>query len=439
MTELKLKYEPRPYQLELHKAMSDHRFGVAACHRRFGKTFCAIMALIYAAISDPRNDARFAYIAPFYRQAKNVAWDVFKANLQGFPVKFNEAELRVDFSNGSRISLYGGDNPDSLRGIYLDGVVIDEVGDMRPATWGEVIRPTLADRFGWAFFIGTPKGVNMFYDIYQEALKLDDWFARTYKASETGVIPKEELEAARREMSESAYAREFECDFGAGRDDILIPAMLAMEASKRSMADREVRGAVKIIGVDVARYGDDATVLFPVQGLKAHQPTVLRKLDNIDVAQAVMGMAQSFEPDYIRIDAGRGEGVIDYLRRQRMNVTEVNFGGRPRSAYYMNARAEMWDGMRKWLDAGGCIPEDSKLITELSTPTYHMSANNKMVVESKESMRLRGVKSPDMADALALAVGVPLPKQDGPLSISRELKSKNFGLKTLKNFTLRKK
>lgn len=439
MSELTLEYTPRPGQLQLHEAMAKHRFGVAVCHRRFGKTFCAVMALIYAALSEKRSDGRYAYIAPFYRQAKNVAWDVFKQNLVGFPVKFNEAELRVDFSNGSRISLFGGDNPDSLRGIYLDGVVIDEVGDMRPATWGEVVRPTLADRLGWAFFIGTPKGVNMFYDIYQEALRLENWFALTFKASETDVLPKEELEAARREMSESAYAREFECDFGAGRDDILIPAMLAMDAAKRSLTDREVRGAVKIIGVDVARYGDDATVLFPVQGLKAHEPVVMRKQDNIEVAQAVMGMAQKFDPDYVRIDAGRGEGVIDYLRRQRMNITEVNFGGRPRSAYYMNARAEMWDGMRKWLESGGCIPHDTKLITELSTPTYHMSANNKMVVESKESMRLRGVRSPDMADALALAVGVPLPKQEGIFGGGIQIKSTGSHLRTTSNFKLSKK
>lgn len=438
MAELKLKYEPRPGQLELHDLMAKHRFGVAVCHRRFGKTFCAVMALIFAALSEKRNDGRYAYIAPFYRQAKNVAWDVFKANLVGFPCKFNEAELRIDFGNGSRISLYGGDNPDSLRGIYLDGVVLDELADMRPVTWGEVIRPTLADRLGWAFFIGTPKGVDMFYDIYNEALKQDGWFAKTFKASETGIIDDDELQAARKEMSESAFAREFECDFGAGRDDILIPAMLAMDASKRSMDDREVRGAVKVIGVDVARYGDDSTVLFPVCGLKAYEPTIMRKCDNIDVAQAVMGMAATFKPDYIRIDAGRGEGVIDYLRRQRMNITEVNFGGRPRSAYYMNARAEMWDGMKKWLQSGGCIPHDSKLITELSTPTYHMSNNNKMVVESKESMRLRGVKSPDMADALALAVGVPLPKLDGPMNILANLKAKNTGLKTMQNFKLKK-
>lgn len=435
MAEIRLRYEPRKPQLELHELMARHRFGVAVAHRRMGKTVSAVMTLIHAALSERRTDGRYAYIAPFYRQAKNVTWDVFKKYLEGFPVKFNEAELRIDFGNGSRISLYGGDNPDALRGLYFDGVVLDEVADMRPAVWGEVIRPALSDRLGWALFIGTPKGVDMFYDIYNEALKTPGWFARTFRASETGIIDAQELVAARKEMSESAYAREFECDFGAGRDDVLIPAMLAIDASKRAINDRDLRGAVKVLGVDVARYGDDSSVIFPVQGLKAYDPIVLRKAGNVEVAQAVMGMARRFEPDYIRIDGGRGEGVIDYLRSQRLQVTEVNFGGRPTSAYYANARAEMWHGMLKWLQSGGCLPNDSKLITELSTPTYSMSRANKMQVESKEAMRMRGVKSPDMADALALATGVPLV---GRLSDGVQgLRSKGVGLKSMVGFKLK--
>jgi len=438
MAELRLKYEPRGPQLELHELMAQHRFGVAVCHRRMGKTVWATMTLIHAALSDRRPDGRYAYVAPYFRQAKNVTWDMFKSALQGFPCKFNEAELRIDFGNGGRISLYGGDNPDALRGLYFDGVVMDEVADMRPAVWGEVVRPALSDRLGWAIFIGTPKGVDMFYDIYNEALKTPGWFARIFSASQTKIIPAEELESARREMSESSYAREFECDFGAGRDDVLIPAMVAMDAGKRTISDRDVAGGVKVLGVDVARYGDDSSVIFPVQGLKAYEPVVLRKANNVDLANEVMRLARSFEPDYIRIDGGRGEGVIDYLRAQRVQVTEVNFGGRPVSAYYANAKAEMWHGMLKWLQAGGCIPNDSKLVAELSTPTYSMNRSNKMQIESKEAMRLRGVSSPDMADALALAVGVPLVSRmrDGGW---QGLKAKGVGLKSMSGFRLGKK
>lgn len=412
--EIEYPYTPHKHQRELHNAMRSHRFGVVVCHRRFGKTFFAINTLVIAALASKRPDARFAYIAPFYKQAKQVAWDYFKQFTHIIPgIQYNESELRIDFPNGARIRLYGGDNPDTLRGIYLDGVVLDEVADMRPTVWGEVIRPTLTDRQGWAIFIGTPKGIDLFYEIYQKALTEPDWYAAIYRADETGLINAEELAKARREMSEQQYAQEFLCDFTASTGSTLIPISLAVDASKRTINDANVRGAVKVLGVDVARYGDDRSVIFPVQGLKAYPPIMFNDISNVDLANAVIGQIRSFDPDYVRIDAGRGEGVIDFIRSQGYKCTEVNFGGTPMSAYYQNARAEMWHGMKKWLEAGGCIPEIPELISELASPEYQFSSANKMVLESKEKMRDRGLRSPDYADALALAVGVPLKSRQG--------------------------
>lgn len=424
-------YRPHKYQAELHAEMAKHRFGVIVCHRRFGKTFWAVNALIHAAISTKKTDARFAYIAPFYKQSKQVAWDYFKQFTHMIPqIQYNEAELRVDFPNGARIRLYGGDNPDTLRGIYLDGVVLDEVADMRPNVWGEVIRPTLADRLGWAVFIGTPKGIDLFYEIYQKAKTEPDWFARVYRANETGLISDDELGKAAREMTEQQYAQEFLCDFTTSTGNTLIPITIAVEASKRKLNDAEVRGAIKVLGVDVARYGDDRSVIFPVEGLKAHEPMMFQGLSNVELAQKVMAKINDFSPDYVRIDAGRGEGVIDYLRSNGYKCTEVNFGGRPMSEYYTNARAEMWHGMKKWLESGGCIPELADLISELSAPEYTFSSANKMTLETKEQMRARGLRSPDYADALALAVGVPLRlRSDGG-----QFKNKSEGLKTQNRF-----
>jgi hypothetical protein len=389
--------------------MGQHRFGVVVCHRRFGKTYWAINTLIHAALSTAKTEARFAYIAPYYKQSKQVAWDYFKQFTTCIPdVQYNESELRIDLPNGSRIRLYGGDNPDTLRGIYLDGVVLDEVADMRPSMWGEVIRPTLTDRIGWAVFIGTPKGIDLFYEIYQKALLAPDWFARIYRADETGIITPAELTAAKAEMTEQQYAQEFLCDFTASTGSTLIPISVAVKASEKELNDAYVRGGVKVLGVDVARYGDDRSVIFPVQGLKAYEPLMFNDISNIDLANQVIAKIKSFEPDYVRIDAGRGEGVIDFLRSQGYKCTEVNFGGMPSSAYYSNLRAEMWDGMKKWLESGGCIPNIPELISELAAPEFNFSAANKMVLESKEHMKGRGLRSPDYADALALAVGVPL-------------------------------
>ena len=123
--------------------------------------------------------------------------------------------MRVDFQSGARISLLGAEDPDALRGIYLDGVVLDEFAMMRPRVWSEVVRPALADRSGWAIFIGTPRGRNEFHQLYEQARERTDWFAALYRASETGVIPDSELAAARCDMDEDEYEQEFECSFEA--------------------------------------------------------------------------------------------------------------------------------------------------------------------------------------------------------------------------------
>jgi hypothetical protein len=113
------------------------------------------------------------------------------------------------------VRLYGADNPDALRGLYLDGVVLDEYADMDPRVWSEVIRPALADRQGWAVFIGTPKGRNAFFELWRRAQAEPDWFALMLKASETGLIPQKELDLAARDLTGDQYAQEFECSFEA--------------------------------------------------------------------------------------------------------------------------------------------------------------------------------------------------------------------------------
>jgi hypothetical protein len=410
MADIDLKYKPRPCQAEIHELMAGHRFGVLVCHRRMGKTVFAVMSLIISSIQDTSGDGRYAYIAPLYRQARQVAWDYFKTYMHMIPgVKFYESDLTIEMPNGARISLYGADNPDSLRGIYLDGVVMDEVAQMRAGVWGEVVRPALADRGGWGLFIGTPKGVDTFYELYQRALKTPGWFARVYSVEDTGIISEAELMSAKMDMSQRQYRQEFLCEFDAGTDETLIPVSLAVSASQRTV-QVDFKKSVKVLGVDVARYGDDKSVIFPVAGLQAYTPMVYSGLNNIELAGKVIEAINEFKPDYVRIDAGRGEGVIDYLRSMRYRVTEVNFGASPQSDYYANSRAEMWHGIRKWMDRGGCIPAIPQLINELSAPTYKFGLSNRMTIESKEQLRKRGLSSPDMADALALAVGLELRK-----------------------------
>lgn len=193
----------------------EQRWACLVAHRRAGKTVACINDLIRRAFVDDKVNGRYAYIAPYYSQAKSIAWDYLLRYTQDVRVNANASELWVELLNGARIRLFGADNPDALRGLYLDGVILDEVADMRPRVWGEIIRPLLADREGWAVFIGTPKGHNFFYEIWKTANASDSWFATSIKASTSGLIKAEELADASRGMTEDQYEQEFECSFEA--------------------------------------------------------------------------------------------------------------------------------------------------------------------------------------------------------------------------------
>jgi phage terminase large subunit len=230
-----LAYAPREHQYEVHRKI--RRFNVVLCHRRWGKSVMAINLLIELAVKSKKPMPRFAYIAPTYSQAKRVSWSYFKEYTKDIPgVEYNEAEMRVDFAHNGARMLLSAENPMSLKGIYLDYVVLDEYGDMSPVIWGEVIRPTLSDRKGHALFIGTVKGQNHFWEMYEYARDSGDkeWYCASYKASETKIIPEEELESARKTMSEEQYAQEYENDPLAG----LIGAYFAKELA---LAEKEKR------------------------------------------------------------------------------------------------------------------------------------------------------------------------------------------------------
>lgn len=214
MAEIIIPYKPREPQLAIHDMMDCKRFGVVVAHRRMGKTVSAINQLIKDAVLCEKENPRYAYIAPTYGQAKRVAWDYLCKYVRPLGAKENISELRVDFM-GRRIQLYGSDNPDSLRGQYFDGVILDEIGDQNPKIWSEIIRPALADRMGWCLFIGTPKGQNHFKDLRDRAEDSPDWGLLEFRASETKLVADEELRAARLEMGDDKYQQEFECSFHA--------------------------------------------------------------------------------------------------------------------------------------------------------------------------------------------------------------------------------
>lgn len=212
---VKLPYKPRPHALAFHAR--HQKSAVVVWHRRAGKTVMCIADLIEKALRNPLEMPQYSYIAPTYKQAKKVAWRYLKKIAEPVTKKVMESELSVELVNGAVISLFGADNPDSLRGLYHDGVIIDEYGDIAPMLYGEIIAPAVADRDGWVVFIGTPKGPNHFYELYKDAANDPDWFNSTLRASESGVFSHERLNKIKKQpgMDEDTYNQEFECDFHA--------------------------------------------------------------------------------------------------------------------------------------------------------------------------------------------------------------------------------
>jgi hypothetical protein len=404
-----LGFTPYAHQRDAHRKRK--RFSVLVWHRRAGKTVFAVMELVLGAIACKKERGRFGYVGPLLKQTKKAAWDYLKAFTQNIPGRdVNESELSVRLPNGATISLYGADNPDALRGGYFDGVVLDEVADMKPQIWGLIVRPMLTDRQGWALFIGTPKGINLFSEAYYAALQDDAWYADMRRARDTGVIPEEELEQAKREMSEQEYAQEFECDFAAAVVNAMIPLDEVLSATKRPVTELDVEPYPKVMGVDVARFGDDFNAIARRRGPALMPLTSFRGLDLMAVASKVAFVATEWEPEVIFVDAGGiGGGPADRLRQLGWNVIDVNFGARPSDERFQNKRAEMWWRMAEWIKKGS-IPNDTKLIAGLTAPTYDFrNVNGKVQLESKDDMRKRGLPSPDEADAVACTFAELLP------------------------------
>jgi hypothetical protein len=236
MPTVEIPYCPREAFESFHKRTQ--RWGVLVVHRRGGKTVAAINDLIKGALLCKRSAPRFAYLAPYRQQAKIIAWDYLKHYSAPVPGgKTSEGELYRELPNGGRVTLYGADNYEALRGIYLDGVVVDEPADVDEEVWTSILRPALADRGGWCVWIGTPKGRNSFYRLYARALADPTFFTMRLPASESHILPEHELASARQAMTEAAYNREFECSFDAAIEGAIYGEIIDKLRSQNRIAD----------------------------------------------------------------------------------------------------------------------------------------------------------------------------------------------------------
>lgn len=414
---------PRAYQMPTWRYFErGGKRAVSIWHRRSGKDDLALNHTAIAAIERP---AVYWHCLPEYAQARKAIWEAVNPHTgvrridQAFPkairAKTREDEMMIELVNGSIFRLVGSDRVDSLVGASLGGVNFSEYALADQRAWA-FIRPILAESNGWAHFITTPRGRNHAYELYRAAEEDDEWFADRLSATETGVFTPEALEKERegyiREYGGDAglalFRQEYECSFEVASENAYISSTVIADAREREV---HPFGPV-VIGVDPARFGRDRSTILARVSNAIVRLNVYRGMDTVDLAGHVADIANELNAQAIFVDGnGVGAGVVDVLRRSgfRDLVSDVQFGGKARKDdRYYNKRAECWGEMREWLASQGSIANAPReLDDDLSSPEYEFDNKNRVLLESKDDMRKRGLPSPDIADALSLTFANP--------------------------------
>jgi hypothetical protein len=239
-----------------------------------GKTVAVINDLLIGALECRLPKPQLAYIAPNYQQAKRIAWEYLKQFAAPLVAQVHESELRVTLKNDAKIFLLGAEKADNLRGMYLDGAALDEYAQIRPSAVSQVILPCLSDRQGWMVLMGTPKGKNHFYDAYNRASNDPTWFSMLAKASETGIIPADEMALIRSQMDDSDYLQEFECSFEAALRGAIYGREMEAAQNEGRVREIELDPALPLDVITDLGYADDTVLAFFQQsphGIRIHE------------------------------------------------------------------------------------------------------------------------------------------------------------------------
>ena len=386
------------------------RFRVIVAGRRFGKTFLSTAEILSKALS--AKDQHVWYVAPTYKAAKEIAWDMLLSQIPAtYVVKKNESALTIVLLNGSTISLKGAEKPDNLRGRSLDFVVLDEFADMRKEAWFEVIRPSLSDRVGSAVFIGTPKGRNHFYDLYGKGVDGDDgWSAHQYTTIEGGNVPPEEIESAKADLDTRTFQQEYEAQF-VNYSGIIYYGFKREESVKRHDGDRSVIH----VGMDFN--------LDPMSAV-----LMSRKGDTLHIFDEIVMFGSNTDEMVAELRERYGNGTIviypDPASRQR----KTSAGGRTDLSILQNAGFEVrvrnsHAAVRDRINA-----VNSRLLSNDGQRRLYVDPKCKKVIESLERHTYKeGTSQPEkdgfdhMNDALGYAVEYlfPIKKAHQPMAPQR--------------------
>lgn len=315
-----------PHEKQREIMDSEARFKVAVCGRRFGKTVYAVNRLVKEALLN--SDGKYFYIAPTYRQGKIIAWEMLKKTAESLPSelvhKINESELYVRLGNSSEVSIKGADKPDSLRGVGLDGVVLDEYADMKRNVFTEIIRPTLLDSQGWAVFIGTPRGFNHFYDLYMQAKHKEDWDAFRFPTAANPYISDEDIEVERQEMPADQFAQEYLAEFRK-REGLVYPEF---DRDFHVIDDKHNRGTIidKMAGLDFGYTNPAAFIVIHKNEMGEYfveQEWFRTGKTNEEIGEYVKSYVDSNHVSYVYPDPAEPDR-IEELERIGIPTREVN-------------------------------------------------------------------------------------------------------------------
>lgn len=312
---------PRPLPHQIPILLSPARFKVAVCGRRFGKTALGLMATVKG--HGPRRGAyRGAYdgatiwwIAPSYPVAKQIIWPQLRRSLRQAASRISESEHSIELPNGGSVTVKSADNPDSLRGAGLDGIVFDEAAFCSKRIWSEVLRPMLSDRLGWALFISSPNGANWFFDLFQKATAAG-WERWQRPTSDNPLIPPAELTAALADIGPRAYAQEYEARFTEQEGAIFPAEYFSEEAGELWFDDWPDRSDIRVLaldpsqGKDIKRGDYSAFALVQKVGTTLYVEADLARRPTSEVVAAGMRLFEAFQPDDFAVEANGYQELV---------------------------------------------------------------------------------------------------------------------------------
>ena len=339
-----LDVQLHPAQLEIFNSTA--RFKVVSAGRRFGKSRLAAWILIIKALQSESKDV--FYIGPTFQQAKDIMWNMLKELLHGTDLieTTHENTATMKLVNGRRISLKGSDRPDTLRGVGLAYVVLDEYASMKVEVWEQIIRPTLSDVKGGALFIGTPAGKNHFYDLYLEAEKDEDWEAFQYTSIDNPLIDPKEVEVARRTMSTQAFRQEFEASFVSFTGGIFKNEWIKYDENEPEEGNFVIavdpagfESVEKERGLKGSKLDETAISIVKIHGDKWWVKDILHGRWNIkETASKILQAAIENQATTVGIEAGAlKNAILPYLQDEMRTqgrwvvITDVTHGGKKKA------------------------------------------------------------------------------------------------------------